>query len=613
MAGNDIIATPTDPSNCQSSVELSSSVTGETYSSFVNGDPLDVDSPDEDVHIIIKSEDDPKLTDKPSNGVSSKLSSACAPLLHGNTPLPQNSSLFAKFRHGLLCPPHGICGKTLTYMVAVLTVWGVCFSVFGQVSLPGIKDEHGEVQDLQISIKGGTIFALIVLVVVAYVAGQVVSLVRLPPLLGMLLVGILLKNVPGIDVAKGIDPDWASALRNVALAVILLRAGLGLDPAALRKLSMMVFRLAFCPCLVETLVVAVASYFLLGLPWKWGFMLGFVLAAVSPAVVVPCLLSMQERGFGVAKGIPTLVIAAASVDDVLAISCFTILLGVTFNSDADLASVILQGPLEAFLGLVFGLVWGILVIFLPPSPSPSTVLRVLLLGGGALLALFGSQVAELPGAGALAVLVMAFMAGMGWRNQGWGDDNPVSDVLAALWLVFQPLLFALIGTEIKLAALEGDTVGWGILVLVCGLSFRIVVSYFSVMGGDLNKRERLFVALAWLPKATVQAAIGPTALDYARKALANAQALQAKVAPAVNAFNTSSPAAGGAPSIITDGSVVDDDSDMELLLSRVALGEKVLTIAVLVILITAPIGAIAIMTAGPKLLEKQEKEKGKET
>lgn len=104
----------------------------------------------------------------------------------------------------------------------------------------------------------------------------------------------------------------------------------------------MVFRLAFLPCLGETLVVAVASHLLLGFPWLWGFMLGFVLAAVSPAVVVPCLLQLQERGLGVAKGIPTLVIAAASVDDVLAISGFTILLGITFKPDADLVAIIFQ-------------------------------------------------------------------------------------------------------------------------------------------------------------------------------------------------------------------------------------------------------------------------------
>lgn len=108
------------------------------------------------------------------------------------------------------------------------------------------------------------------------------------------------------------------------------------------NISGMVFRLAFIPCLVETFVVCVASHLLLGFPWLWGLMLGFVLAAVSPAVVVPCLLQLQEKGYGVVKGIPTLVIAAASVDDVLAISGFTIFLGITFKGGEDLVAIIFQ-------------------------------------------------------------------------------------------------------------------------------------------------------------------------------------------------------------------------------------------------------------------------------
>merc|ERR1712156_620748 len=180
----------------------------------------------------------------------------------------------------------------------------------------------------------------------------------------MLLTGIVIKNIPGVE----FDEYWVKTsgiLRGIALVVILMRAGLGLDPQALKKLSGMVFRLAFTPCLVETTVVAVFSHLLLGFPWMWGFMLGFVLAAVSPAVVVPCLLSLQEKGYGVDKGIPTLVIAAASVDDVLAISGFTILLGITFKPDQDLLTVVFQGPKEVVIGLLFGIAWAGLSVMLP--------------------------------------------------------------------------------------------------------------------------------------------------------------------------------------------------------------------------------------------------------
>lgn len=528
-----------------------------------------------------------------------------SPLLVSKHPLPPSPSLWSRIHHSFLLPPHGTVGTVLTYILVVLTIWLTCYSVFGQIALPGD-------QPIIISVKGGTVFALLVLVVVAWIGGWLVQQVHLPPLLGMLLVGIILKNVPYIAVARGLDPNWSAALRSTALAVILLRAGLGLDPTALRQLSAMVFRLAFMPCLAETCVVAVTSHFLMGLPWIWGFMLGFVLAAVSPAVVVPCLLALQEKGWGVAKGIPTLVIAAASVDDVLAISSFTIILGITFNPSADLASVLLQGPLEAFVGVVFGLVWGVLAVFLPPSPNPSTILRLLVLVGGALLALFGSDVAGLPGSGALAVLVMAFTAGLGWRGQGWGDKNPVTASLASAWVVLQPLLFGLIGTEIQVDALDLETVGWGVVVLCCGLAIRLLVSYTAVMFGDLNLRERIFISLAWLPKATVQAAIGPLALDKAKQALLSKFPGQDCSPVLASDLALKEPLPGATlVSDMVNGTMVQgysgDGGDLLVsLCDMVTYGEKVLTIAVLVILITAPIGAVAIMTGGPKLLEREE-------
>ena len=193
--------------------------------------------------------------------------------------------------------------------------------------------------------------------------------VSLPPLLGMLVVGILLKNIPynygqfgraecteeGLNasfvdslhlhnakdleeysynttvpavpsnchpryIGHELDPILSRGLRTLCLAVILLRAGLELDPVQLWRLSGMVIRATFIPCFVEAAAVACLSHFILGFPWTVGFMLGFVLAAVSPAVIIPCLMSLSERGFGVAKGIPTLVISACAADDVVAIS-----------------------------------------------------------------------------------------------------------------------------------------------------------------------------------------------------------------------------------------------------------------------------------------------------
>jgi len=236
--------------------------------------------------------------------------------------------------------------------------------------------------------------------------------------------------------------------------------------------------------------------------------------------------------------------------------------------------------------------------------------RILVLVGGALLALFGSDVVGLPGSGALAVLVMAFVAGMGWRRQGWGDKNPVTDTLASSWIILQPLLFGLIGTEIQIQALDFSTVGWGVVVLCCGLIIRLIVSFCAVMLGDLNLKERIFVALAWLPKATVQAAIGPLALDKAKQTLATQ--FPSQDCTFLSEMELEAPLLGTIPGALNstvESTLMEGESEaLKTICNMIEYGDRVLTIAVLVILITAPIGAVAIMTGGPKLLQRKADE-----
>lgn len=383
----------------------------------------------------------------------------------------------------------------------------------------------------------------------------------------MLAIGIAMRNISGFQFCQNLNSDLSSSLRQIALIVILTRAGLGLDPVALAKLSGVVIRLAFGPCLVESLVLAVTTHFILGYPWAWGFLLGFVISAVSPAVTVPCLLSLRDRGYGVAKGIPTIVIAAASVDDILAISAFGVTLGFAISAEQEsLTMTIIQGPIEVLLGITFGLVWGLgCGIFLSRPGKEATLLRIIFIFGGGSLAVFGFQYVGYAGSGALGCLAAAFIASVLWRKKNVLDDNDnLNWAFQKLWFIFQPLLFGLIGCEIDLLNLKPNVILLGLLCLAIALVFRIITSFYMVARAGLTFKERLFISMAWLPKATVQAAIGSVAYDLARKLNAGAEA---------------------------------EDY-----------GLQVLTIAVLSILITAPVGAIAIMLAGPKLLSVEEEE-----
>ncbi|ETW95250.1 MAG: hypothetical protein ETSY1_31400 [Candidatus Entotheonella factor] len=377
---------------------------------------------------------------------------------------------------------------------------------------------------------------------------------RLPPLLGMLAAGFLLRNLPG-DLLYALPDRWSVSLRLLALTVILLRAGMGLDLAALRRLQGVFLRLAFLPNLAEAVTVAGASYVLLGLPPLWGLLLGFVIAAVSPAVVVPSLLDLQLKGYGTAKGIPTMVLAAASFDDVISITGFGMCLSLIFagQGDISLATSLMRAPMELLLGLGSGVVAGLLCTRLHPAPVWLRFILSLALGLGLVFTGWGL---DMTGGGSLAAMTLGAVAARGWRQ----SPDPVAVAMGTLWTWAQPILFGLIGAAVVLAHIELAYVKSGLIILAIGLLVRLSVSYTAVCGAGFTRLERLFIALAWLPKATVQAAVGALALDLARLHQSGTQA--------------------------------------EIY------GLQVLTLAVLAIIGTAPIGALAMAWSGPRWLQQ---------
>merc|ERR1712110_1083581 len=572
-------------------------------------------------------------------------------------------------------PPNGEVATTLTLILTIIAIFFTARTVLGPIA------------DI-----GGTVFALLLLILLALIGGKVITLlslackkmcgvdIQMPPLLGMLIVGIILKNVPynfgqfgraecqfdslhnsesgaalddptdegflvdledveskallsdedpvvariirsastdshgGHDegyndhdegnstcekrfIGHDLDPFISRTLRSICLTVILLMAGLELDPQQLLKLSGVVVRATFIPCLTEAVAVAVLSNLLLGFPWTVGFMLGFILAAVSPAVIIPCLMSLSSRGYGVAKGVPTLVIAACAADDVVAISGFGIFLGVTFSVGAPLWQLILHGPIEVIIGVSFGVFWGLLAQWIPNKDHRHVAFfRWLILFGGGLIALFGAHLIHYDGAGGLATIIMAFVAGMEWRKEGWGDHNPVTKTFQRMWIILEPVIFALIGTEIQVDKINPNTLGLSVVVLVLALIIRMVGTYFSVCGGELTVKEKIFMAFAWMPKATVQAALGPIFLDNVFKVPKTLWDTPENKAAWIESGRN-----------ITEWSPIGNEAEW------LEMGNDILTLAVLSILITAPLGAVCILGLGPKLLESNKKDEDSST
>ncbi|KAL2738723.1 sodium/hydrogen exchanger 9B2 isoform X1, partial [Vespula squamosa] len=244
------------------------------------------------------------------------------------------------------CPSYRKFARILCLFLLGLLVWGVVYSIAGKDAAPG-----------------GPLFGLATLCIAAHFGGWLFSLTTLPALIGMLITGMILKNADLIS----IDDRYAvvvSNLRKIALVIILTRAGLDLDPVALKRLKITVPKLGLIPWFVEAGMIAVLTRYLIGLPWIWGLLLGSIIAAVSPAVVVPCLFRLRERGYGVAKGIPTLIIAVAGIDDAASVAIYGIVKSVMFSHDA-LWYQILQGPIAIVGGLGFGILWGCLAKYVP--------------------------------------------------------------------------------------------------------------------------------------------------------------------------------------------------------------------------------------------------------
>lgn len=377
-------------------------------------------------------------------------------------------------------------------------------------------------------------------------AGEVFRRLRLPPLLGMLLVGIAFGPY-----ALGLLDDSLLAisadLRKVALIIILTRAGLSLDIGDLRKVGRSAVLLCFVPATFEIVGTVILAPRLLGVSVLEAAIIGSVIAAVSPAVVVPRMLRLMDEGYGSGQGIPQMILAGASVDDVYVIvlfSSFTSLASGGTLSPLDFVRI----PTSLVLGIAAGVLCGLaLAWWFSHVHMRDSIKVVVFLALSFVLVTIEDHCTGIIGfSGLLAVMSMGIMLGQ--------RIPVVSKRLSAkydrLWVGAELLLFVLVGAMVNVAYVAYAGVA-AILLILGAMVFRMAGVFASVLGTKLNGKERAFCMLAYTPKATVQAAIG------------------------------------GVP-----------------LAMGLACGETVLTVAVLAILITAPFGAIAIDCTYKKWLQR---------
>ena len=326
---------------------------------------------------------------------------------------------------------------------------------------------------------------------------------KLPGLLGMILVGIAL----GPHALNLIDTsilNISADLRQIALVIILTRAGLSLNLTDLKKIGRPAVLMCFVPALIEMVGTIIFAPMLLGITHLEAAIMGSVIAAVSPAVVVPRMIKLIDEGYGKDKSIPQLILAGASVDDVFVIVVFTVL--TAFASTGEITGTsFLQIPLSIILGFLLGVIVGLCLVsfFRKVHIRDSVKVMIILSISFLLLELENRLEGIIPVSGLLAIMSMGITL-----NQKYDVlSKRISIKYNKLWLCAEVFLFVLVGiaVDIKYAFAAGVA---SVVVVMLALVFRMTGVFLSLIKTDLNKKERLFCMLSYTPKATVQAAIG---------------------------------------------------------------------------------------------------------
>ena len=391
------------------------------------------------------------------------------------------------------------------------------------------------------------LFSLTLIFLSGIVLGSIFNCLKLPQLLGMLLTGIIL----GPYLLNLLDPKILSIstdLRQIALIIILTRAGLNLDINDLKKVGRPAVLMCFVPATFEILGMIIFAPKFLGLGLLDSAILGTVIAAVSPAVVVPKMLKLMEDGYGTEEGIPQLIMAGASVDDVFVIVLFTSFIGLASNGTFSALNLI-KIPTSIFFGISVGFLCAILLIYFFKKVHIRDSMKVIIiLNISFLLVTIEHSLTGIIGfSGLLAIMSM----GTGIQEKNSILAKRLSSKYSKLWIAAEVILFVLVGATVNIKYALGASIP-AILLIMTVIAFRMAGVFLCLLGTSLSYKERLFCMIAYCPKATVQAAIGSIPLSMG----------------------------------LSSGNII-------------------LTVAVLSILITAPLGAFAIDFSYKKLLNRK--------
>lgn len=350
--------------------------------------------------------------------------------------------------------------------------------------------------------------SIAVILLAGLLLGWFFSKMKLPSLLGMVIVGIVM-SPHALNLLDDSILMISGELRQIALVIILTRAGLSLNISDLKKVGRPAILMCFVPACVEILGVIILAPHLLGISILEAAIVGSVIAAVSPAVIVPRMIRLIEEGYGKKHNIPQLILAGASVDDVFVIVVFTALTTLASTGEMSMISFI-QIPISIILGMLFGgfVGLGLVYYFKKFHMRDSLKILIILSISFLLLEVENSLQGYIPVSGLLAIMSMGIII----KQKSSELAVRLSVKYNKLWLGAEVFLFVLVGATVDLRYAVSAGVS-AIFLIAAALVFRMIGVFISLLKTELSKKERLFCMMAYTPKATVQAAIGAIPLS----------------------------------------------------------------------------------------------------
>ncbi len=344
-------------------------------------------------------------------------------------------------------------------------------------------------------------------------SAEIFKRIRLPRILGMLIVGVVL----GSHVLNLIDTSLlaiSADLRKIALVIILIKAGLSLDIKDLKKVGRPALLMSFLPALFEITAFTIVSPYILGISRIEGAVIGSILGAVSPAVVVPKTVQLMEEKYGTDKSIPQLILAGASLDDVFNIVLFSTFITMAQGGEVSAVSFV-NIPVSIILGIAVGIAVGfVLTCFFELCFKKKAKIRnstkvIIILAVSFLLTALENVLADIVSfSGLLSVISMSCVVGMKSEKSVSGR---LKEKFGKLWIAAEVMLFVLVGAAVDIRYTVSAGAGVAAMIFI-SLAFRCVGVILCMIGTKLNVKERIFCVIAYMPKATVQAAIGSVPL-----------------------------------------------------------------------------------------------------